>query len=104
LYELNLPNTAQQEITEEAVVDILARIHKGLSGIDQAKFKASFDAWDTNTTNQTNANTALTMIIAEGKLIAGMKSSKFHNFASTYTKDDNTAYTNNDNKAIINNF
>jgi hypothetical protein len=107
LYQLDIGGT-NYEIVEEEMVSLIAQICHGLGKItDQADFVTKFNAWDTSVANQTNMNTALTMLIAEGKLVkegSGKSGKKTYDFASSYTKDDNTAYTANSVETIIRNF
>ncbi|CAG8507548.1 8231_t:CDS:2 [Cetraspora pellucida] len=98
LYQLDIGGT-NHEITEEQLVSIIARICHGLSTIDDNEFKAKFNAWDTNPTNQTDFATHLGTLTNEGKLVKTKDKNgqalKTLDLASSYTKDDNAVYTTN---------
>ncbi|CAG8789824.1 11437_t:CDS:10, partial [Gigaspora margarita] len=95
LYQLTV-NSTNHEITEEQIISVIAQICKGLSTIDQAEFVSKFNVWDTDATNRTNMNNALTRLIADGKEVRGVANKhktsdgKKNNktLAETLTKDN----------------
>jgi len=80
-------NGANQDITEEQIINVIARICHGLSNMsDVADFKAKFASWNTNATDATTMNTCLDNLIKDGKEVK--KGQTFYDFTYTYTQQN----------------